>query len=83
MSVNVSRICAKMVSSRRGNKRPLLHEPEGASWMARTPPDLIHTKDALHKSAGRFLYIAFVECCQNLVYDLIEYDALSGGNFSE
>lgn len=72
-----------MVSSRRGNKRPLLHEPEGASWMARTPPDLIHTKDALHKSAGRFLYIAFVECCQNLVYDLIEYDALSGGNFSE
>ena len=43
-----------MVSSRRGNKRPLLHEPEGESWMARTPSDLIHTKDALHKSAGRF-----------------------------
>lgn len=25
-----------MVSSRRGNKRPLLYEPEGVSWMART-----------------------------------------------
>ena len=25
-----------MVSSRRGNKRPLLHEPEGGSRMART-----------------------------------------------
>ena len=35
-----------------------------------TTPDLIHTKDALHKSEGRFLYIAFVECCQNLVYHL-------------
>ena len=32
-------------------------EPEGGSWMARTPPDLIHTKDALHKSAGRFSHV--------------------------
>ena len=28
------------------------------------------TEDALHKSVGRFLYIAFVESCQNLVYHL-------------
>lgn len=45
-----------MVSSRRGNKRPLLHEPEGESWMARTifPPNKPKVEDALHKSAGRF-----------------------------
>ena len=46
-----------MVSSRRGNKRPLLHEPEGESWMARTNffPQQTKIEDALHKSAGRFL----------------------------
>lgn len=27
-------------------------------------------EDALHKCVGRFLYIAFVECCQNMVYHL-------------
>lgn len=40
--------------------------------MARTTfsPNKPQTEDALHKSAGRFLYSAFVECCWNLVYHL-------------
>ena len=45
-----------MVSSRRGNKRPLLHEPEGASWMARTTfsPQKFYSSGRRSVHAGRF-----------------------------